>query len=239
MKRAINSLHETASPIVGLALAAVAFALMPAVVLAQTVTPESINIDDASPVCNDDSITEEVCIELPPDSVSDNVDVFFLFDDTGSFAGFVPTVADIFQDIVTGLQTALPAVDFGFGVGRFEDYGGPGSGFSGEVADGRPFILNQPIVTESDAVDGGTTLNDLIVAALGRTAPGFGGDGPQSAIAEGLFQLATGIGFDGDGEQVPIRAVAPPAAVSTQCHTPARSRRVTSTEDLLDPGRRR
>jgi hypothetical protein len=237
MKRTTKSLSDTASrvaslPRAGLALAAVAFAWTPAVVLAQTVTPESINIDDASPVCNDNSITEEVCIELPPDSVSDNVDVFFLFDDTGSFAGFVPTVADIFQDIVTGLQTALPAVDFGFGVGRFEDYGGPGSGFSGEVADGRPFILNQPIVTESDAVDGGTTLNDLIVAALGRTAPGFGGDGPESAIAEGLFQLATGIGFDGDGDGSNTGSGAA-GAVSTQT-TPGTSGDVPAFS-TLDP----
>jgi hypothetical protein len=205
---------------------------MPAGVLAQTVTPESINIDDASPVCNDNSITEEVCIQLPPDSVSDKVDVFFLFDDTGSFAGFVTTVARIFQDVVSGLQTALPEVDFGFGVGRFEDYGGPGSDFGFEIAEGRPFILNQPIVTESDAVDGGTTLNDLIVAALGREAPGFGGDGPESSIAEGLFQVATGIGFDGDGDGSNTGSGAA-GAVSTQT-TPGTSGDVPAFS-TLDP----
>jgi len=241
MKKTTNWLSDTASrlaglPRPGLALAALAFAWTPAVVLAQTVTPESINIDDASPVCNDDSITEEVCIQLPPDSVSNKVDVFFLFDDTGSFAGFTMTVADIFQDVVTGLQTALPAVDFGFGVGRFEDYGGPGNGFSGgefgELPEGRPFILNQPIVTESDAVDGGTTLNDLIVAALGRTAPGFGGDGPESSIAEGLFQVATGIGFDGDGDGSNTGSGAA-GAVSTQI-TPGTSGDVPAFS-TLDP----
>jgi len=238
MKSTTKNLCDTAArllglPLPGLALAAVAFAWTPTVVLAQTVTPESINIDDASPVCNDDSITGEVCIQLPPDSVSNKVDVFFLFDDTGSFAGFTMTVAGIFQDVVTGLQTALPAVDFGFGVGRFEDYGGPGNGFSfGESEEGRPFILNQPIVTESDAVAGGTTLNDLIVAALGRPAPGNGADLPESSIAEGLFQVATGIGFDGDGDGSNTGSGAA-GAVSTQT-TPGTSGDVPAFS-TLDP----
>lgn len=242
MKKTTNRLSDTASrpaglPHPGLALAALTFAWTPAVVLAQTVTPESININDASPVCSDDSITEEVCIQLPPDSVSDKVDVFFLFDDTGSFAGFTLTVAGIFQDVVTGLQTALPAVDFGFGVGRFEDYGGPGNGFTRdgdnfESEEGRPFILNQPIVTESDAVGGGTTLNNLIVAALGRAAPGHGADLPESSIAEGLFQVATGIGFDGDGDGSNTGSGAA-GAVSTQT-TPGTSGDVPAFS-TLDP----
>ena len=88
------------------------------------------------------------------------------------------------------------------------------------------------IVTESDAVDGGTTLNDLIVAALGRTAPGFGGDGPESAIAEGLFQLATGIGFDGDGDGSNTGSGAA-GAVSTQT-TPGTSGDVPAFS-TLDP----
>ena len=68
----------------------------------------------------------------------------------------------------------------------------------GEDPAGRPFTLNQPIITAADA--GGAAARDaLINAALDRTAPGDGGDRPESAVAEGLFQTATGIGFDGDG----------------------------------------
>lgn len=171
---------------------------------AQTVSPDDIFIDETdpvwAPVCADSSATDEACITLAPDSIVDKVDVFFLFDDTGSFSSFVPDVSTIFSGLVADLQTALPSVEFGFGVGRFEDYGGPGADFSLENLSGRPFILNQPIVTDADAVAGATTLATLVNDALARTAPGSGGDGPESAIAEGLYQVATGMGFDGDGD---------------------------------------
>ena len=165
---------------------------------AQEIDPPTISILEPSPVCSDGSVTEEACITLPPIAILDKVDVFFLFDDTGSFAGLAPSVITIFSSLVNDLETALPGVEFGFGVGRFEDYGGPGNGFSGEVVSGRPFILNQPIVT---ALDAGTAAarDALINAALAREAPGFGGDGPETDVAEGLYQVATGLGFDGDG----------------------------------------
>ncbi|MBU0718610.1 MAG: hypothetical protein KJ749_10210, partial [Planctomycetes bacterium] len=140
------------------------------------------------------SESHHVCTTLPPDATIDKVDVFLLFDDTGSFAGLVDDTIGVFNQIVTDLQTALPSVDFAFGVGRFEDYGGPGSGFGDEYSSGRPFILNQAILR---AVTPGFAA--AIATALGNEAPGYGGDGPESAIAEGLWQVATGLGFDGDG----------------------------------------
>jgi len=118
---------------------------------AQTiVTPLSISVT-GGPVCSAGSQEFPVSITLPPDTIVDKVDVFLLFDDTGSFEGFVPTVASIFSALVTALEAALPGVEFGFGVGRFEDYGGPGTGFSDEDLVGRPFTLNQPIVTAATA----------------------------------------------------------------------------------------
>src|SRR5262249_19450368 len=69
----------------------------------------------------------------------------------GSFSGFVPTVSTIFSGLVSQLESALPGVSFGFGVGRFEDYGGPGNDFSGEFTSGRPFLLNPPIIPAPDA----------------------------------------------------------------------------------------
>jgi len=128
----------------------------------------------------------------------DKVDVMLLFDDTGSFAGLVPTIADLFPDIIDELETTFPGKDFAFGVSRFEDYGGPGTGFSGERSTGRPFILNQPLVTQSVA-GGAAARNALIQDALGRSAAGFGGDAPETAI-HALYELATGNGFDGNGD---------------------------------------
>jgi len=166
---------------------------------AQTLTPPSISISPPSPVCSMSNDSTQACITLPPLSILPNVDVFLLFDDTGSLEPFVPTVNAIFTDLVTDLETALPGVTFGFGVGRFEDYGGPGNGFSpGGFQSQRPFILNQPIVTAADA--GGAAARDALIAtALGNTAPGDGGDNPESDM-EALFQTATGLGFDGNGD---------------------------------------
>jgi hypothetical protein len=165
---------------------------------AQEVTPPTITLTPTSLVCSGGAVKGAACITLPAKSIISQVDVFLLFDDTGIFEANVPEVTQIFSGLVAQLERALPDVEFGFGVGRFEDYGGPGTGFSTEFESGRPFILNQPIVTAADA-GGPTARNDLIGAALQRTAPGFGGDGPESAI-EALHQIADGAGFDGDGD---------------------------------------
>ena len=163
--------------------------------LGSDVTPVSITSPD-SPTCSTAGTeVHTICVTLPPDSSTTKVDVFLLFDDTGSFASTIPSTISVFNQVVGDLQTALPSVDFAFGVGRFEDYGGPGNGFSGEDADGRPFTLNQAILRAARP-----GFSAAIENALAATAPGFGGDGPESAIGEGLFQVATGVGFDGNGD---------------------------------------
>jgi hypothetical protein len=171
--------------------------------------PRSIEIGASSAVCTGGSETVPVSLTFPPSSVIDKVDVFFLFDDTGSFAGRVPAVQGIFSALVTDLRAALPGVSLGFGVGRFEDYGGPGSSFSLESSVGRPFIMNQPVITTDVP-----SFSALISAALNRTAPGFGGDGPEGNI-EALFQIASGSGFDGNGNASTLDS-GPAGAASTQ-----------------------
>ncbi len=123
-------------------------------------------------------------------AVTPKIDVFLLFDDTGSFAGTAPTLVAAFPQLIVSLQTALPGADLAFGVGRFEEYGN----FFDEDPDGRPFVLNQPILALSDP-----DFTAAINAALDREAPGYGGDAPETAI-EGLWQLATGAGFDGNND---------------------------------------
>lgn len=137
------------------------------------------------------------------------VDIFFLFDETGSFSTFAPQVIGIYNDLVRDLESNLPGIEFGFGVGSFKDFGGPGWDFCSnhsEVCEedfprrvnGRPFYLHQPIVTAATA--GGSAQRDaLIVDALGRNGPGTGGDDPESHI-EAFWQIATGAGFDGNGD---------------------------------------
>jgi len=161
---------------------------------AQWVSPESID-NPSSPTCAEGpgSETYEACITRKVKAV----DVFLLFDDTGSFAGRVSEVVAVFNEIVVALQTALPEVSLGFGVGRFEDYGGPGNDFTGENEDGRPFTLNQAIIQPSTA-----GFDTMIDAALEAEAPGYGGDGPETAI-EALWQGAMGLGFDCNGNGIP------------------------------------
>jgi hypothetical protein len=130
-----------------------------------------------------------VSLTLPAaGSLSNMVDVFLLFDDTGSFTANSPIVRAAFPQIISTLQAALPGVDLGFGVGRFEEY----ANFAAELPAGRPFVLNQPIVSASTP-----GFAAAIQAALDRTAPGYGGDQPETDI-EALYQMATGAGFDGN-----------------------------------------
>ena len=135
------------------------------------------------------SYHQTVSLTLPTSGALTNmVDVFLLFDDTGSFTGNSPIVRAAFPQIIADLQAALPGIDLGFGVGRLEEY----ANFASEYGTGRPFILNQPIVAATTA-----GFQTAIQAALNRTAPGYGGDQPETTI-EALYQLVTGRGFDGN-----------------------------------------
>jgi VCBS repeat-containing protein len=169
--------------------------------------------------------SQAVSITLPGGGgVTTMVDVFLLFDDTGSFAGNSPLVRAAFPTIISTLQTALPGVDFGFGVGRFEEY----ANFASEYSSGRPFTLNQPIVASATP---GFSLS--IQSALDRMAPGYGGDGPETDI-EALYQLVTGIGFDGNNNAT-ISDSGPAGLASTQL-TPGASGDVPSFASFVpDP----
>ena len=163
-----------------------------------TLWPEGISnpaVGNVSPTSittilqDEESFLQTVSITLPGNgSLTDLVDVFLLFDDTGSFVNNSPIIRSAFPDIIANLQASLPGIDLGFGVGRMEEYGD----FAFEFTTGRPFTLNQPIVAADTA--GYMT---AIQAALDRTTPGYGGDEPETDI-EALFQVVTGRGFDGN-----------------------------------------
>src|SRR5262249_4782563 len=100
-----------------LAVASAAFILGGVIASAQTVTPT--NIVTGPVICSGGNQTNTVQICLPTNATIDKVDVFLLMDDTGSFEAFVPTLTNIFAGLVGSLESALPGVSFGFGVGRF------------------------------------------------------------------------------------------------------------------------
>ena len=163
-------------------------------------------------------------VQVAPGKI--RIDVFFLMDDSGfnpngvpaNQPGFVygdisyfPTqpgrkkqqaaraiFANIVDQLDADLAAAFPAdqFDIAYGVGRYEDFGGP---FRTDDKNARPFILNQPILREGRA-DFLPTFTD---ALNNRTAPGGGNNRtafiePQS-IVEALFQIGAGTGFDADG----------------------------------------
>ena len=149
------------------------------------VTPKAIQ----AALATGETHRQTVSLTLPNTGALTNmVDVFLLFDDTGSFTDNSPIVRSAFPEIISSLQTALPGIDLGFGVGRFEEY----ANYASEDPSGRPFILNQPIVASAT-----TGFATAIQSALDRTAPGYGGDTPETDI-EALYQLVTGAGFDGN-----------------------------------------
>lgn len=149
------------------------------------VTPTSIT----TVLSDGQTHSQTVSLTLPgTGALTDMVDVFLLFDDTGSFTANSPIVRSAFPQIISALQTALPGINLGFGVGRFEEY----ANFAAEYSTGRPFVLNQPIISASTP-----GFSTSIQSALDRTAPGYGGDTPET-VFEALFQTATGRGFDGN-----------------------------------------
>ena len=186
------------------------------------VTPTGISITSGA-VCTGASGGETIpaSITLPTPYVNNNVDVSLLLDDTGSFSGEWSSVASTFSSVVDQLQAAAPSVTFGFGVSMFKDYGGAWTSLDEDDPQTRPYILNQPIVTSATA-GSASALDGLISSAVGLAdeLPGDGGDTPEASM-EGLYQLATGAGFDGNGNGSSLESGAA-GALATQ-ETPGTS----------------
>jgi hypothetical protein len=189
----------------------------PGTATAQSViSPSKITIANGA-VCTGASSgqTFPASITLPTPFVNDDVDVALLLDDTGSFSGEWSAVASTFSSVVDQLQAEAPGVTFGFGVSMFKDYGGAWTAVDDDIPETRPFILNQPIVTAATA-GGESALDTLISNAVGLAdeLPGSGGDTPEASL-EGLYQLATGAGFDGNGNGSTLDS-GPAGALTTQ-----------------------
>jgi hypothetical protein len=171
----------------------------PVAVAAAPVSPSSIDITSGGVCSTSGSATYPISINLPTPYVNSNVDVALLLDDTGSFSSEWSSVASTFSSVADQLQTDAPGVTFGFGVSMFKDYGGAWTGVDEDDQQSRPFILNQPVITASTAGSASALDTDIANAVgLADQLPGSGGDTPEASL-EGLYQLATGTGLDGNG----------------------------------------
>ena len=191
-----------------------------------------------------ESVTLEPGSTMPPCPVTSNpqggvrpIDVLFVLDDGTTMVnaplGLIPdnqgrdarsrTLAaqaimrNFRENVPAEVQARFPgeALDFAFGVGRFEDYGGTFAGAqrnhpTDDVA--RPWVLQMPILRQAHPAFL-PNFND----AIARTTPGGGerivGGGqvfedPNSGI-EALYQAATGAGFSGSGAATTLGSGAP------------------------------
>lgn len=155
-----------------------------------------VNLSNPSGAVVTDAQGEGRIVDDDLPSLTDVIDVFLLLDDTDSFATAGPSIQSAFNQLINDLNTNFPSADFAFGVGRFEAYNA--------AANNRPYILNQPIITDDTPF-----FQSAIDAALRRTAPGNGL--ALEPVFESLFQIATGVGFDGnaDGDTVDNGAAGP------------------------------
>ncbi len=107
-------------------------------------------------------------------------DIAFLLDSTCSMSGTMTAMASEFGAIVDELSVLLP--DAAYGAAGHDDYAYGSMGSSGID---KPFYLQQQITTNIDDVQD----------SLDRYRTHSGADGPEGSM-EGLYQLATGIGYD-------------------------------------------
>ena len=108
------------------------------------------------------------------------------------------TIRGHFQQLGHLASDRIAGVSFAFGVSRVADYGGPGDDFDGDNSGSRPFTFNSAARHGCDRRADGTTVDALISTALANHGMGTGGDIPEAI--EALDQIATGAGFDGNGD---------------------------------------
>lgn len=130
-------------------------------------------------------------VDNDPTPLAPPLDIFFLTDDRLSIQAALPALRAEFPVVISTLEAALPGVSMAFGAGRFEAYAAGTAGPQNNNRIGRPFILNQPIIT-TDTLQ----FDEAINAAFVRGNRGVG-DG-NSVMIEALHQVATGVGFDGN-----------------------------------------
>ncbi|GKY93275.1 hypothetical protein MPSEU_000295000 [Mayamaea pseudoterrestris] len=164
----------------------------------QFASAQSTTASNATIISTCESGTNSVTLRVPTTTTQDQVDVFFLFDDTGTFISASSTVARTFGTIINNLIVSYPSVSWGYGVGKFEDFGGIGLDYDSGISSDRPFILNQPII-DFDTAGSQDNLETIVQDALNVRSLGNGGDLPESGI-EALYQVAVGSGFDGNGD---------------------------------------
>lgn len=111
-------------------------------------------------------------------------DIALVMDSTGSMGDVIGSLRAAYQDIANQVANVVPDVEFA--VADFKSYPLPPDGSSSDY----PFALRHEMTDDRAA----------ILASL-DTLVAFGGGDPQECDYEALYQLASGHGFDVDGNR--------------------------------------
>jgi len=156
---------------------------VPAMALADSISPASYEatLDVGESV----TITKTVTIDdAPPTSAK--VDVFFLFDTTGSMGDLIESAKTEAANILSNISGLG---DVAFGVGHYEDF--PVSPYGG--SSDTPFELVQDLTTDASAAD----------AAINSLALGSGADGPESNLYA-LSEVASTTSWRADSTRIVV-----------------------------------
>ncbi|WP_437967669.1 VWA domain-containing protein [Sorangium sp. So ce260] len=130
-------------------------------------------------------------------------DVVFAMDTTGSMGDVISSLRATLQDIIEQLAVEIPSI--AIGVTHYKDF--PTSPY-GSSAD-EPFYLQHRVMSVLTAEG-----RDSVQEAVDSLAASGGNDEPESGW-EALYQIATGVGTEEGGSDVPAfnPATAPPSAI--------------------------
>jgi len=143
-----------------------------------------------------ETFTETKILTTESEWVPAKVDIYFLFDLSGSYGDDLPRMKALLPDVIDSIRASVP--DSYFGVGSFEDIPiSPwGSAWRGDVGYRRDIALT----LDTDAVK--AVISGLVIRS--------GADSPQSQYVA-LFQSVTGSGLDidDDGDYDDVGDIAP------------------------------
>ncbi|MEJ2181967.1 MAG: VWA domain-containing protein [Nitrospirota bacterium] len=157
---------------------------LPYVALADTISPASVSAS----IDVGESLTVEKTVTVTSDVTTAKVDVFFLFDTTGSMA---PLISSAQTNASTILSNASGLGDVAFGVGDYEDFPVSPYGLPGDVA----YELVQDITTDATAAQSAIGSLDAVA--------GSGGDTPEANLYA-LDQVATTTSWRDDATKIVV-----------------------------------
>ncbi len=154
--------------------------ILPGIIMADSMSPETFS----ARITKTESVSVERIVTITEDVTSAKVDVFFLFDTTGSMGDLLDSTKAKATDI---LNSVSRLGDVAFGIGYYEDFP------EGYARYDVPYELVRDITTDSAAVE----------SAVSSLSLGYGGDWLESNLY-GLHKAASSTSWREDSTRIII-----------------------------------